>query len=408
MTAPNTAKQKVSSRTNRDRLQKPWQRYLDAELGLRNYWYPALFSREIAEGDTQTATICGERLYFRRVDGKVLCVEDRCLHRGVPFSARPECYTKDTLTCWLHGFTYNWSDGNLVQILTEANSPLLGTIGIKSYPIFEKNETIFVWIGDGEPSAPELDIQPKFFNDDLVVEPLVRYKIKCNWRIATENGFDAAHIYGHRHAELFKDPDSPPFPIGTYPSARHVVKIHDSDGHAKGVVKQDDVLVFANRIGDTEVRAARYPKDAPPIVHELLPLTVGCFLPVGLEVDYFPTPGLVHFEWFVPVDEDHHMYTIVQAGYAKTEAQRQEFKEKCRTVAGPLVWREPGTQPEGFNNFDAFGRKWTHHAYAKENWWDREFLYGPDYIITEWRKLVSKHARALQTRGDWARPDPDD
>ena len=62
--------------------EKPWQRYLDAELGLRNYWYPALFSHELPEGEMQPLTLLGERLFFKRIDGKVYCIEDRCLHRG--------------------------------------------------------------------------------------------------------------------------------------------------------------------------------------------------------------------------------------------------------------------------------------------------------------------------------------
>jgi carbazole 1,9a-dioxygenase len=386
---------------NRGKRFKPWQRYLDAELGLRNYWYPVLFSDEIGEGATQSATVCGERLYLKRIDGKVRCVEDRCPHRGVSFSARPECYTKDTLSCWFHGFTFDWNDGRLVQILTEADSPLVGTIGIKTYPTFEMNRTIFVWIGDDEPGDPRNDIQPRFFHENLVVVPLVRHKIKCNWRIASENGFDAAHLYGHRHAELFKHPDAPPIPLSTYPSDRKIVTIVEEEGKPRGVIKQDDTLVFAARVGDTDVRAARYPKDAPSVVNGLFDLVVGCYMPCGLEVDPFPVPGLVHFEWYVPIDEDHHMYTILQAGYATDDAQRTAFEEECHKVYGPLVWQEPGREPEGFNNFDAFGREQCHHAYAKEDWWNREFLFGPDYIITEWRKVVAKHARGIQTRGLW-------
>jgi len=30
---------------------------------------------------------------FHRIGGRVYAVQDSCLHRSVPFSARPECYT---------------------------------------------------------------------------------------------------------------------------------------------------------------------------------------------------------------------------------------------------------------------------------------------------------------------------
>ena len=61
---------------------KPYQNYLDAELGLRNHWYPALFGQELKEGETRGEMLLGERIYFRRAGGAVYAVEDRCRHRG--------------------------------------------------------------------------------------------------------------------------------------------------------------------------------------------------------------------------------------------------------------------------------------------------------------------------------------
>ena len=58
--------------------------------------------------------------------------------------------------------------------------------------------------------------------------------------------------------------------------------------------------------------------------------------------------------------------------------------------------------PERFTNFDAFARRWSHHAYAKEDWWHRERLFKPDYIIMQWRMVVARHARGIQTYGNWA------
>ena len=94
---------------------KGWRAYVEAKLGFRNHWYPTLMSSEVAEDKPVTFKLCGENLLINRVDGKVFCVRDRCVHRGVNFSARPECYAKGTLTCWYHGFTYKWDTGDLVR-----------------------------------------------------------------------------------------------------------------------------------------------------------------------------------------------------------------------------------------------------------------------------------------------------
>ena len=399
----------IDEQVERDVRRKPWERYLEAELGLRNHWYPALFSYELKEGEMRGETLLGERLYFKRVNGEVFCVEDRCVHRGVPFSARPECWTDNTITCWFHGFTYDVRDGKLVQVITEPNSAMVGKVALKTYPIFERNETVFVFIGDGDPSPIEEDVPPAFLDEDLVAQPLTRSSITCNWRIAAENGFDAAHIYGHRHWAGLKALDRS-LALSTYPSTKEMVELREEEGKPKGVVKRNDIQVFATEIESQEIRSTNYPADGPSIVNEPRRGAVGCYLPGGLQVDNFPRPGLVHFEWYVPIDEDHHMYTILQAGHATTEKERSDFKKEAKEVLGPMVWTEPGVEPEGFNNFDAFGRKWIHHAYAKEDWWHRERLFKPDYIIMEWRKIVAKHARGIQKRGDWQRmePDPDD
>ena len=86
---------------------KGWRAYVEAKLGFRNHWYPTLLSSEVSEGAPVTFKLCGEKLLLNRVDGKVYCVRDRCLHRGVNFSARLECYAKGTVTCWYHGYTYS-------------------------------------------------------------------------------------------------------------------------------------------------------------------------------------------------------------------------------------------------------------------------------------------------------------
>src|SRR5882757_36852 len=131
-----------------EQRRKPWQEYVDATLGFRNHWYPAFFSSELGEADVsdehgdevksfKVATLLGERILFRRIDGEIHAVQDWCLHRGVPFSTRPECYTKDTITCWYHGFTYDVPSGDLKTILTDPESPLIGKMKLRSYPVVE-------------------------------------------------------------------------------------------------------------------------------------------------------------------------------------------------------------------------------------------------------------------------------
>ena len=90
-----------------DRI-KAWRPYVEAKLGFRNHWYPTLLSSEVEEGKPKTFKLLGENILLNRVDGKVHCIRNRCLHRGVNFSSRLECFEKGTITCWYHGWTYRW------------------------------------------------------------------------------------------------------------------------------------------------------------------------------------------------------------------------------------------------------------------------------------------------------------
>ena len=116
---------------------RPWQRYVDATLGFRNHWYPAMFSTELAERAPAQIKLLGERLLINRIDGRAYAIKDRCLHRGVTLSDRLECHTKDTITCWYHGWTYRWDSGRLVDILTNPQSVQIGRHALKTYPVEE-------------------------------------------------------------------------------------------------------------------------------------------------------------------------------------------------------------------------------------------------------------------------------
>ncbi|MEA2661316.1 MAG: carbazole 1,9a-dioxygenase, partial [Chloroflexota bacterium] len=200
-----------------EQRRKPWQVYVDAELGLRNHWYPAFYSHELAEADVSPATgevvtqtkalkLLGEPILFRRVDGQVCAVQDWCLHRGVPFSVRPECYTKETLTCWYHGFTYDVRDGALTSVITDPGCPLIGKLKLRTYPVQERKGFVWVFVGDIEPPPLETDVPPGFLDESLWVYPDGWTKeVACNWRPAAENGFDPAHAYLHRNSELTKN-----------------------------------------------------------------------------------------------------------------------------------------------------------------------------------------------------------
>jgi len=54
---------------------KTWRDYFAAKVGFKNHWYPACFSRELAEGDTLTRKMLGEDILLRPDSRQGLCDE---------------------------------------------------------------------------------------------------------------------------------------------------------------------------------------------------------------------------------------------------------------------------------------------------------------------------------------------
>jgi carbazole 1,9a-dioxygenase terminal dioxygenase component len=158
------------------------------------------------------------------------------------------------------------------------------------------------------------------------------------------------------------------------------------EGQPKGVVKGSGKRspIWETCIEGTRV-ASRYMPD--PSAGRSSPDT-SMWLPCGLKVDPFPTPGMIQFEWYVPVDEGSHLYFVT---WGKKTPDSAAFFAEVSAYWKPLVL-------EDFNSDDVLAREAMEHFYAHEDGWHRERLYRPDLIITEWRKLASIHNRGIQHR----------
>ncbi len=369
---------------------KPWEPYLAAELGFRNHWYPAFFGNALADGECRGQELLGERILFKRIDGRVHAMEDRCAHRGVQLSVRPECYSKNTISCWYHGFTYDVRTGGLVAIITDPESPLIGKVTLKTYPVEERKGVVFVFVGDGAPPALALDLQPGFLDDDIAVAPNGEHEIvNSNWRLAAENGVDASHIYIHRNSGLV-NAKRRALPLSSYFLNREGMVI-DADNAPKGVVKGAGtrVSVWETEIEGVKVEAQYRPgvNAEPSAVTE-----TSLWLPCGLKVDPFPEADTMHFEWYVPRNETSHHYMVTWGKRVKTPAQAEQFYREVDAVLRDMVVGK-------FNNEDVIAREAMQRFYAEEDGWNRERLFRPDLVLTEWRKLCSRHNRGIQRRG---------
>jgi carbazole 1,9a-dioxygenase terminal dioxygenase component len=364
-------------------VKQSWRPYLEAKLGFRNHWYPVLFSHDLNGDEPQAVQALGERILVRRVAGRVYALEDRCAHRRVPFSAKLECYTKETVTCWYHGFTYNFHDGKLVSVLTEPGCTLVGKIGVKTYPVQESHGMIFVFVGDGNPPGLEEDVPPGFLDEDLAVRG-IRREVKSNWRWGAENGFDTTHIYIHRNSKLLHATDAL-LPLGLVPTNKQSMDIVKGPG-PKGVIDKlssNYLPVFESTVDTVKVTANLKPNG------KAVASSVSIWLPCVLRVEGFPAPEITQFEWYAPIDEKTHMYWQVLGKKVAGATEAAAFQSEVDSY-----WQDVALH--GFNDDDVWAREALEDAYTEGDGWKKERLFKPDMCIVEWRKLASVYHRGIQ------------
>ncbi len=198
-------------------------RRLIPELGLREYWYPAIEDKRVGWKKPVMLKMLGDDLcLFRGKSGQVAALTNACPHRGA-FLGRGDCTFRGTVTCFYHGFTFD-EQGECVAAIGEGpESPMPGLIRARKYPTVTLKGIVFVWMGDGEPAPLEESIPEEFFDDALVLTWTTEWP--CNWRPSLENVSDSHFRYLHRNAvRVLMRPLSPPAlplrgrptPIGTH------------------------------------------------------------------------------------------------------------------------------------------------------------------------------------------------
>lgn len=366
--------------------------YVQAAWGLRNHWYPVAFSDEVREDDVKGIQLGGEHILLRRSQGVVYALKDECVHRGVRISRQPTCLTKDTVSCWYHGFTYGLTDGKLRSIVASPDDPLIGRIGIRTYVVQEVNGMIFVFLGDEGRQPPPLgdDLPPRPADDyehrtGYVLDPTtvvrgIHRKCAGNWRLAAESGPDPGHVLIHRNSALILALDIG-LALGEKRSGADSI-ITDDAGWPKGVTKNYDKMEFVmeNQALNIRSRGANHPRA----------VRVSLYLPGVLFVENWPQYGLAQYEWYVPVDDHHHEYWQVLTKTCSTKEEKEEFEVKYRHAWEELALRE-------FNDDDIWSREAMEPFYAdNKRGWEQERLFLLDELTIHWRRLVAKHHRGIQ------------
>jgi phenylpropionate dioxygenase-like ring-hydroxylating dioxygenase large terminal subunit len=154
-------------------------------------WYVVMDSTQV-KGRPVGVVRMGEKLVFwRDSSGKVSCLRDKCVHRGVQLSKGK--VIKDHIRCPFHGLEYDSSGKVTVVPANGRNTPVPDRFQVLSYPTYEAHSFIWIWWGDNRPGGLQ---PPRFFTD--IDDSLSYGRAYDHWNAhysrVIENQLDAAHL----------------------------------------------------------------------------------------------------------------------------------------------------------------------------------------------------------------------
>jgi phenylpropionate dioxygenase-like ring-hydroxylating dioxygenase large terminal subunit len=175
-----------------------------------NCWYVAATSDEV--GSTLLARqVAGRRIVlFRRADGVVGALADRCAHRAAPLSMGT--LVGDTVVCAYHGFAYS-SDGACVGVPSQMHVPYGASVA--SFPVREDGPLVWVWLGNpARANATEPPALPALRDAGWTVIGGITH-MAVNYMLLHDNALDRTHfpfVHAHRiHSGYVEDP--PPLQV---------------------------------------------------------------------------------------------------------------------------------------------------------------------------------------------------
>jgi phenylpropionate dioxygenase-like ring-hydroxylating dioxygenase large terminal subunit len=178
---------------------------------IRNAWYVACFSRDVPSGTPFARRILGENVvFYRKTDGAVIAMKDRCPHRSFPLSAGR--IDGDDIVCGYHGIRFAF-DGACKLVPTQASVPR--ALRVATFTTMETAPVIWIWMGDAEAARQTpLPPVPWMLDGSGWATSYDYLKVHASYVFLHENLVDLSHLT-YLHANTFGTPDYAGAPFET-------------------------------------------------------------------------------------------------------------------------------------------------------------------------------------------------
>ena len=157
---------------------------------LRNSWYVAAISSEIAAELTPLRILDENIVLYRTESGEPVALEDSCPHRRLPLSKGR--LLNDNIECGYHGLQFDRS-GVCVTAPTQDRIPPSAIV--RSYPVVDRWGLLWIWMGDAELADESLIINiENYDNPEWKITTGDGLTCGCNYQYLTDNLLDPSHV----------------------------------------------------------------------------------------------------------------------------------------------------------------------------------------------------------------------
>jgi phenylpropionate dioxygenase-like ring-hydroxylating dioxygenase large terminal subunit len=156
---------------------------------VHNAWYLAAWASEVGTKPL-ARRICNEPVVlFRTLDGLPAALLDSCAHRGAPLSLGT--VVQNGLRCNYHGVVFA-SSGECRKIPNQDVIPPQARV--KRYPLVERDQMLWIWIGDAAKADESLIVNYPFHADPGWPCQQTMTPVKSQFLLVADNLLDATHL----------------------------------------------------------------------------------------------------------------------------------------------------------------------------------------------------------------------
>lgn len=154
---------------------------------VRNSWYCAAWSGELAEAPVGRRMLGEPVMVYRAENGEPVALEGRCPHRFAPLHLGK--LENDTVACPYHGLVFDRS-GACVH---NPHGDVPTGAKLTTYPAVERNGVVWVWMGDPGKADPDLIVDSGFVVDPGYATVLGYLNVAAHYQMVIDNLLDLTH-----------------------------------------------------------------------------------------------------------------------------------------------------------------------------------------------------------------------